>query len=357
MSTKRPATRLWPYGVLPAVAAIPFILLALGLLALVARTYLGWSVDMSDRLVLLVVVILSVVPLGLALLDFVASKGAVVGNQWIRIDFSKTVVETGGARRETAGLPDNILSAAESVTDSGGMKMVEAMRRATSAEIICIDLKDGNAWWETRLLALCAGAAGIGSSVRAVAFIGQRNNNDRQFLGWGVPSQLLQALQDSNPEYRARLLKATMIARQLSMFGGAAVPSLAPAAMHPTVTAHQWSYDENESVMLAKILLQELQSPGAEPVAAPGLVPSSGNLETPPPRLTVGRLRDLFESYLFVDTVDRGKSNDDQLSQFLASNAHYVAIVRRGTYEGMLRSDMGQRAILRDLVAKDSSAP
>lgn len=354
MRTDKPSTRLWPYGALAAIVAVPFILLALGLLSLLARTHFGWPVDTSDRLVLLVFVILSVIPLGLVLLDFIASKGAVVGNDWIKIDFSKTVVETGSARRETSGLPDNILSAAESITDSGGMKMVAEMRRATSAEIISIDLKDGNAWWETRLLVLCAGAAGAGSLLRAVVFIGERNNKERQFLGWAAPSQLLVALQDSNPGYRARFRKATMIARQLSMFVGAASPLLPPAApLHPTVTAHQWSYDENESVMLAKILLQELQSPSLDPVVVPGAVPV-GNLEEPPPRLTPGRLRALFESFLFIDAVDRSKANDEQLSQFLASNAPYVAIVREGKYEGMLRSELGERAILRDLVARNS---
>jgi hypothetical protein len=355
MLTNKLSPKLWPYGALAAVIGIPLILLALGLLSLVARTYLGWPVDTSDRLVLLVFVILSVSPLGLVLIDFIASKGAVVGNDWIKIDFSKAVVETGSARRETSGLPDNILSAAESITDSGGMKMVAEMRRATSAEIICIDLKEGNAWWETRLLVLCAGAAGPGSSLRAVVFVGKRNNNERQFLGWAAPLQLLVALKDSNPGYSACFTKATMIARQLSIFGGGASPLLPPAPLlHPTVSAHQWSYDEEESVMLAKILLQELQSPSSDLVGVPGTVSALGNLEEPPPRLTTGRLRDLFESFLYTDTVDRSKANDEQLAQFLASNAPYVAIVREGRYEGMLRSELGQRAILRDLVARDS---
>lgn len=131
---------------------------------------------------------------------------------------------------------------------------------------------------------------------------------------------------------------------------------LAPAAqLHKTVTDHQWSYDPNESVMLAKILLRELQSPSPDPVAVPGAFPMGGNLEEPPPRITIGRLKDLFESFLFIDTVDRSKANDEQLSQFLASNAPYVAIVREGTYEGMLRSELGERAILRDLVARGSN--
>lgn len=354
MPGRTTGSRLWPYSALAAVLAVPLILLALGLLSLIARTYLGWSVDTSDRLVLLVFVILSAAPLGLVLLDFMATKGAVVGNDWIKVDFSKTVVETGSARREVSGLPDNILSPAEAITDSGGMKMVAEMRRASSTEIICIDLKDGNAWWETRLLVLCAGAIGNGSSLRAVVFIGKRNNRERQFLGWGTPTQLLEALQDANPEYHARFTKARMIAGQLAIFGGGSLEltPTPPMTLHPNVVQHQWSYDENESVMLAKILLQELQSPSVIPGAVPV---ATTNLEEPPPRLTAGRLRELFESCLHIDTVDRASSNEEQLSQFLASTAPYVAIVRQGVYEGMLRSELGERAILRNLVAKTAS--
>jgi hypothetical protein len=352
MGAHTTGSRLWPFGALAAVLAVPLILLALGLLSLAARTYLGWSVDTSDRIVLLVFVILSAIPLGLVLLDFMALKGAVVGNDWIKIDFSKTVVETGSARREASGLPDNILSSAESISDSGGMKLVEQIRRASSTEIICIDLKDGNAWWETRLLVLCAGGVGAGSSLRAVVFTGKRNNKEQQFLGWATPSQLLVALQDANPDYHARVTKATKISRQLSLFGGSADSSLpAPPSLHAGVAAYQWAYNENEAVMLAKILLKELQSPHI----VPGKPQAATNLEVPPPRLTVGRLRELFESILHTDTVDRSKSNEEQLSQFLGSTAPYIAIMREGAYEGMLRSELGERAILRDLVARSAA--
>ena len=126
-------------------SAVPLIWILLVFLAFLARTYLNWTVDSSVAFLLLA---LSAAPLFLLLLDFVAAKGAVVGNDWIKIDFSKTVVEGSNARREASSLPDNILSPAESITDSGGMKMIATIRKATITEIVCIDVKDGNAWWK-----------------------------------------------------------------------------------------------------------------------------------------------------------------------------------------------------------------
>jgi hypothetical protein len=359
MRTRTTAVRLWPYSGAAAVVAVPMLWILLGLLVFVARTYLDLPVGTFDRPVLFVFLALGAMPLGLLLLDFIAAKGAVVGNDWIKIDFSKTVVESGNVRREASGLPDNIISPAESIQDSGGMKMVAAIRKATVTEIVCIDLKDGNAWWETRLLVLCACALGAGSALRAIVFVGKRNNKERMFLGWATPAQLLAALLDANPEYRACVTRVRMIVRQLSTFGGnppellpqAGAPPT-PVALHGNVSMHQWSYDDDEYVMLARILLQELKSPSS----VPGSPQQPVNLEEPPRRLTTGRLRELFDNCLYNDIVDRGSSNDEQLSQFLASTAPYVAIARQGVYEGLLRSELGVRAIVRDLLAISKSA-
>jgi hypothetical protein len=48
-----------------------------------------------------------------------------------------------------------------------------------------VDLKDGNAWWVTRLLAVCAAAIGVGSP-RVIVFVGRRENRERIFLGWSA---------------------------------------------------------------------------------------------------------------------------------------------------------------------------
>lgn len=73
------------------------------------------------------------------------------------------------------------------------------------------------------------------------------------------------------------------------------------------------------------------------------------NLEDPPDRLTLVRLQDLFAPCLYSQAVDRTWPNAEQLERFLASTAPYVALLRDGVYEGMLRGDLGERAVIREL--------
>src|SRR5262249_48897501 len=150
---------------------------------------------------------------------------------------------------------------------------------------VCVDLKEGNAWWVTRLLAVCAGAIGVGSP-RAIVFVGRRENRERIFLGWGAPINLLRAIVDSNPEYRSRLGIARAVTRQIALFGrngsefpfelnldglrgvlGVSATPVTPAAtqgvtpaptpkptaiqVSPTAASLAWAYDENEYAMLA----------------------------------------------------------------------------------------------------------
>jgi hypothetical protein len=101
-----------------------------------------------------------------------------------------------------------------------------------------------------------------------------------------------------------------------------------------------YSYDDNDSLMLAKITL-DLLTP----------------LEGTPDRLTLSRLQQLFMPYLHTDVVDRAWSNRRQLDKFLEATAPYVALTRNGVYEGMLRSELGARAMLRELFRESQKTP
>jgi hypothetical protein len=97
--------------------------------------------------------------------------------------------------------------------------------------------------------------------------------------------------------------------------------------------------------MLANILLFVLKSVINSTVEL-GL-PSKGiNLEDPPDRLISSRLEDLFNSCLYSDSINCLWSNKQQITKFLESDAPYIAIVRDGFYEGLLRSDYGHREII-----------
>lgn len=359
-------SHLWPFGPGIALAAVPAIWATCAGAFFLMRTYLAWPGTESASALIYFSMAISVVPLLLLLLDFIAARGGVIGNKWLNVDFSKAIADAGIVSRESFPLPDNIFAEQDRLTDSGGSKLIEAMKRATVAEIVCIDIKDGSAWWVTRLLALCAGARGRGAP-SAIVFVGRVENRERVFLGWSTPTELLTAILSSNDDYRARFQKAKMIARQLGMFGDwrysltpqiEPVPILPPAppqsvALHPDVAINRIHYDESDAVMLAKISIEELRRTVGAP---PPSDASVRNLEQPPDRLTLARLQELFAPCLYVSAVDRNWPNAQQLDRFLEATASYVAMVRNGIYEGMLRTDFGDRAILRELLRQSQGS-
>ena len=352
------SNRLWPFGLWVALVAIPAIWVACAGLFFATRTYLDWPSPASETALLYSSLAVSVIPLILILVDFIAARGGVIGSKWLNIDFSKAIAEGGLASRDSFALPDNILAEQDRLTDSGGTKMVEAMRRAAASEIVYLDLKDGNAWWVTRLLALCVGVGNRGSP-KAIVFVGRKENREKIFLGWGTPSSLLTAILAARPDYRARLQTARVIAHQFAVFGppfralmpqvpaSLAVPHAQPQAivLNPAVANRANLFDEDEAAMLAKITIDQLTTP--VPSGTP--VEFQPNLEEPPDRLTLVRLQELFAPILYQDSVHRSWPNTTQLTRFLESSAPYVALVRNGVYEGMLRSDLGERAVISEL--------
>lgn len=349
----------WPRGLGIALVAAPVIWVICAILFHLMRTNLDWPSPGSEVPFLYFSLALGAVPLVFIVLEFIVSRGGVIGTKWLNVDFSKAIAEGGLASGDSFALPDNILAEQDRLSDSGGTKMVAIMRRATGSEIVYLDLKDGDAWWVTRLLALCAGVHRLGSP-KAIVFVGRKENREKMFLGWGTPDALLKAILAASPDYRARFQKARIITRQLATFG-AWTSSLMPQfpvsqggapvqpqsiVLHPDVANSQVYFDENESAMLAKITIEEFRTT-VDSVAIPGI--SGSNLEDPPDRLTVIRLQELCAPILYQDSVDRSWPNARQLAQFLESSAPYVALVRNGVYEGMLRSDLGERAVIREL--------
>lgn len=92
----------------------------------------------------------------------------------------------------------------------GGSEMIDikkSLSQATASEIAVIDLKTEDAWWDTRLLVLLAGAARLGNP-KVVVFVGSENGMPRHFRGWGYADELLHALIQTDPEYRQSLERA-----------------------------------------------------------------------------------------------------------------------------------------------------
>ena len=87
--------------------------------------------------------------------------------------YSKSIVEQAGVRKESFGLTDNVIAEQELLIDSDRKRIRAILRKVTSYDVVAIDIKDGNVWWVTRLLALCAGAADgeIGGAFGALGFL------------------------------------------------------------------------------------------------------------------------------------------------------------------------------------------
>ncbi|HME38792.1 MAG TPA: hypothetical protein VKG63_07500 [Steroidobacteraceae bacterium] len=346
------SNRLWPYGLGPALGAMPAIWILSALVFYLTAHFLSWPAAGAEATLLYFSLAASAIPTALMLLDFIAMRGGKIGSKWLNVDFGKTITEGGLQSRNSLALSDNILAAQDKANDSAGTKLLDTLRRATASEIVYLNLGDGESWWTTRLLTLCAGAQGI-TSLKAIVFIARVENKERTYVGWATPRDVLTGILNDRTDYRPFFQKAVRIARQLSVFGGPSEllmpqfnlpPPVPPPAgqpifttpqstlYHPQVAASQYSYDDNDSVMLAKITL-DLLTP----------------LEGTPDRLTLSRLQQLLTPYLHTDAVDRAWSNRKQLDKFLEATAPYVALTRNGVYEGMLRSELGARAMLREL--------
>ena len=349
--------RLWPFGLGFALAAVPATWAGCAIAFFLMRTYLAWPGTESALTLTYYAMAVSAVPLLLLLIDFVAARGGVIGSKLLNVDFSKAIAEAG---TESFALPDNILAEQDALYSSGRSKVIDVMKKATAVETVRLDLADGSTWWVTRLLALCAGALERGAP-SAIVFVGRKGNREGIFLGWATPSSLLTAILNSSDDYRARAIRARMIARQLGMFGGnedglepreiltSAAPPIPPrpVVLHPDVQSNREKYDANDAAMLARISIDELKKVSASP-----LIPNTTtrDLEVPPDRLTVARLQELFAPCLYIAAIDRLWPNARQLDTFLQTTAPYVALVRDEVYVGMVRTDLGERAILRELL-------
>src|SRR6266481_7054506 len=147
------SSRLWPYGTRAGLLSVPIILVGLLAVMSVARNLTGWPSNESEKTILLGIFVLAVTPLGLAVIDARAERGAVLEYAGAKIDLSRMP----GPSLPTASVPVNIGVPGEPVSDSSTSRILDALREAVSTDVVVIDLENGQAWWETRLLVLLAG--------------------------------------------------------------------------------------------------------------------------------------------------------------------------------------------------------
>lgn len=355
---QQPSTKLWAYNKALAFAAIPAVWIFFVVLSMLGKKYAGWQNILQGPVVLIVAVI-SFVPVLLLLLDFFSDKKAMIDIKGVKIDFSKINLDVPGVKRESFGLPDNIGISGPVISDTSPMDIVETLERAVNHEVVVLNLKSGEAWWVTRLLALCAGGVRTGSP-SILVFIGKKENVINTYLGWGKPKDLLAAiLADSNKEYKKRYEKAVRIARQVLVFKDSPLKHLLSTAP-PTVSQggvsafdiSRYSNDPRYTGLGEEITEQIIMDQMGNEVA----YQPAGSLEKEPDKLTLSRLEELFGTCIYRNAIDLDSAKEQQVEKLLKTKAPYIALLRNGQYDSILKQSDGERLILRELFSQAKQA-
>lgn len=334
--------KIWPYSTLWAALAIPLTWILFGVLISLTTHYAGWPDEKSNNLVITVAVAFSLIPLGLVLLDFLVRSKTKLDTPWVKLDFSHIDLSKPDIKRETPGIPDNIGESGPIITDTAQMSILKALQEIAKDEFAVISIRDGNAWWVTRLLALAAGAVRKGTP-KAFVFTGKQANVPDCFLGWAKPTEILEAILNDNDQYRIRYKKSMLIARQVVMYANT---ELVPDGLALTSDILRYTgrpdYVQLGEAVTEQIIMDQLgitYGYGAE----------SHSLESPPDKLNLARVRNLFDPLLNKNFIDLNWENKKQIEHLLQSKTPYLALTRDGRYDSMLKREDGERLILKTL--------
>ena len=338
--------RFWPYT--PQTSFLLLIALLVGLVAVVVilQNKIGWPSGKSETTVLIGVLVVSVLPIVLALVDAVIERGGVIQYGDVKIDFSQ-VPKTG---LSGITVPVNIGVRGQPVNDSSTTQILDALREATTCEVIIIDLEAGQAWWETRLLVLLAGAVRLRKPEK-VAFVGKDGGIDRSFQGWSHPHELLPLLLQAHPQYRRSYHTAQAAAEQWKLvepvtpaLPGVPVGMLPqPAWLHGLASKHPWmAFDPTTGLPNPLLAEQLLASDLGETVES----------QEQPKRISLARLDELFRPVLYKERIDESWPAKQQLDAFFSSEADYMAVTRHGQYSTLVSRLTVLNQMLRTMIEK-----
>jgi hypothetical protein len=349
---------LWPYGIASALIAMVGVWLGFAVVLLLSHNYTGWPNAASATPLLPLVVGIGLIPLALYLVDYAAGMQAVVGIAGVKVDFSRA---GSIVTRASIELPSKIGYPGPLVSDSSALQIVQNLWPATAAEVVRLDLGQGEEWWVTRLLVFASGAVRAGMP-QAFVFLGTRHSVRGAFLGWARPPALLDALRTVerkvlNPPsvvtYGQLYDKAVSIARQVTMFKRRDVPQPPYAVAPPAVSPLPPNVDV--TMVLGADVRRYLDRPDylklGEEVQEQILMDQIGllKLEEPPDQLTLGRLEELFGHCLNCEAIDLTRPKSEQVKTFFETEAPYIALVNRGRYEAIVERTVAEREILRQL--------
>lgn len=325
--------KFWPYK--PKYSIIIAIIIAIVFFVIsgILRSTVGWPPDESSNTILVGILLLSLLPVLLAILDVIVSRGGSIGFKDFKIDFSK--VQQLGFSGFT--VPPNIGVPGVAVSDSGTGNILETLRKATSTGVVVVDLEDGHAWWETRLLVLVSGAKRLQRPDKIV-FVANAEGKDKVFQGWAEPEGLLQQLLKENQQYQKSFHAAQSSAKQWELmpplekqapnnFYQIPQPPLPVWIQGPLAMNHIWMTFSIDTGIPNELLAEQfLQHDLGENIEQ-----GDGSKH-----ISSVRLNELFKPVMVKQAIDTRWSNDNQTTTFFTSDASFIAITENGKYVALV---------------------
>lgn len=332
----------WRRLVVAGALSVAFVI---GLFALArwVRVSSDWPTATSDNILLIGILVIGLIPIELLLIEALIRRGGKLSFQGITIDLA------AGRPAVDLRINTNIGVAGETVSDTSSAQILDALNRAAKSDVVVVDLENGKAWWETRLLVLSAGGSRTGRP-RAIVFVTSERGQSRAFLGWATPTLLVEALLDpSNPRHTV-YRRAHALALEAGEKWQKAIDALddMPPGTAPAIPADlttdpwNWSWvawknsgrpnpfatEQFLAIELGRKIEESWRAvpPPAEPDASPA--------EKFPRAVTIteASVRSQFAGQLHRTAIDEGAAKEDQVSAFFADPGEFVAITQRGSY-------------------------
>lgn len=339
-------SKFWPFARKMSILLSFLIFMILSMVIIFLHIFLKFPLDGSVNILLIGVLIFSILPTALAIVDTIIEKGASVEYKDFKVDFSKleqmgTVGFTILANNGERGQP---------VSDSGTINILNSLKDATTSKIILIDLEDGHAWWETRLLVLLAGAERL-RKPEMVVFIANEGGKEQSFQGWASPSDLLKCMLNDKL-YKSLYLRTKAAARQwelvepVEILNNASPRPLRPPFISGQISINQsnWAFNNDgfPNELFAEQLLQDQLGKLIEQT-------NEGSKH-----INIDSLNNLFKAVLIKDCIDQSSISSIQSDTFFNSTQSSVVICNNGKYSSMIPRMAILNEILKQFVKKDN---
>jgi len=341
--------KFWPFK--PRTSIVLSIVMLVGLLFVltVLKNYGLWHISAkSDTAVFISVVLASLLPVVLAVLDIIIERGGVIEYGSVKIDFSK-VSQTGMSE---IAMPVNIGLPNQPVDSSSMPDILGALSEAASCDVVIIDLGNGKAWWETRLLVLLAGAVRL-KKPEKVVFVGKDGGVDKCFQGWSHPHELLPLLLETNSQYElsynkalAEIDRAELV--EYTNFKDPVNPGIEqplPEWIKRGLNYNYYVPAFNEKGLLTPLFAEQLLAYDLDSKV-------EYNEEEGPKTINITNLKELFGSVLYKKNVDETWASKQQMTTFFEINTDYFAITIDGRYKSIVSKMSVLNSMIKQLVMK-----